>query len=174
MADRNTKVVLMRFMKIFRSITFFSGVFFWFMSQSLTPHSASAEERAPASDTRVGLYFNYYLPSYTNTPLGIRRNCDCELGYQTGVLLQDRMFWRTWLNLHLYVLGAKPNLSHIPEQYGLRVEGQIRFRRVTLLVGHHAEWNIYQSSDFPIRSKDGNYISTGGLRETYAGVTWWF
>ncbi|GEM_PF-6519915 len=134
---------------------------------------AAAEENAQPSDLRVGLYFNYYLPNYTNTPLLIRRDCTCQLGYQSGVVIQDRMFWRFWFNLHGYVLGSSPRPSKTPEQYGMRLEGQIRFNRFTIFLGYHGEWDIYRSSNFPTTSMKGNYISTGGLRETYIGITWW-
>lgn len=142
-----------------------------FILTHLIDHAA-AEERSPPSDARVGIYFNYYLPSYTNTPLFIRRQCGCQLGYQTGVVVQSQMFWRLWFNFHGYVLGASPSIAQSPEQFGSRFEIHTRFDRFVFLIGHHNEWDIYRSSNFPTHSREGNYVSTGGLRETYIGITW--
>lgn len=155
-----------------KSAIYFCSIFS-IIAQLFLINPALAEEVTPQSDVRVGLYFNYYLPSYTNTPLWIRRQCTCQLGYQSGVTIQDRLFWRTWFNFHGYVMGESPSLAQSPEQYGTRFEIHIRFDRFTFLIGHHNEWDIYHSSDFPIDSKKGNYVSTGGLRETYIGLTWW-
>lgn len=163
-ALKHSKRVLSPYIFSLAILSFLSGRGFL-----LSP--AYAGEPGVPSDMRVALYLNYYFPDYTNTPLGIRRNCDCELGYQTGITLRDRLFWKVWFNFHGYVLGG-PGLSGAPEQYGTRFEGHLRFKRVTLLVGHRAEWNIDHPSDMPVNSKEGNYMSTGGLRETYLGLTW--
>ena len=132
-----------------------------------------AQDEASPLDTRIGLYFNYYLDRYTNTPLLIRRDCTCQLGYQTGIGIQKRFFSRAWLNLHPYVLGGTPGAGESHEQFGVRMEGQYRFDRVTLLMGVHNEWNVDRPSNFPTTSRNGNDIGTDGLRETYVGITWW-
>jgi len=148
------------------------AILFVVIAQLFLASPVLAEETPPPHRSRVGLYFNYYLPSYTNTPLFIRRQCGCQLGYQTGVVVQSPMFWRLWFNFHGYVLGASPSIAQSPEQFGARFEFHIRFERFIILFGHHGEWDVYRASDFPTHSREGNYISTGGLRETYIGVTW--
>lgn len=164
--------VLQSFAEVCRRGVVSSYIVFLVFTQLLPTDPAAAEERSPPSDVRVGLYFNYYLPSYTNTPLFIRRECGCQLGYQTGVVVQSPMFWRLWFNFHGYVLGASPSLAQSPEQFGSRFEFHVRFERFIFLFGHHGEWDVYRYSAFPTHSREGNYISTGGLRETYVGVTW--
>lgn len=167
---------LARMLQDFAEICHRKVILFYVIShlftQLLIVDQVAAEERTPPSDVRVGVYFNYYLPSYTNTPLFIRRECGCQLGYQTGVVIQSPMFWRLWFNFHGYVLGASPSLAQSPEQFGSRFEFHVRFERFIFLFGHHGEWDVYRSSNFPTHSREGNYISTGGLRETYIGITW--
>lgn len=133
---------------------------------------AAAQDEAP-SDTRVALYYNYYLPRYTNTPLLIRRDCTCQLAYQTGIGVQKRLFLDGWLNFHTYVMGGTPGAGESHEQFGVRMEGQYRLERVAFLIGIHNEWNVDRPSNFPTTSRNGNDVGTTGLLETYIGITWW-
>lgn len=148
-------------------------ILFTIILPTLMVDQAIAQDEASPLDTRVGLYFNYYFERYTNTPLLIRRDCTCQLGYQTGIGIQKRFFSKMWLNLHPYVLGGTPGAGESHEQFGVRMEGQYRLDRVTFLIGVHNEWNVDRPSNFPTTSRNGNDVGTDGLRETYVGITWW-
>ncbi|TAK08501.1 MAG: hypothetical protein EPO39_04310 [Candidatus Manganitrophaceae bacterium] len=151
-----------------------SRFYFWSVVIALlfTFDPAAAQDDTPL-DTRVGLYYNYYFPRYTNTPLLIRRDCTCQLAYQTGVGIQKRLFLDAWLDLHTYVMGGTPGAGESHEQFGVRMEGQYRLERVAFLIGIHNEWNVDRPSNFPTTSRNGNDLGTDGLRETYIGITWW-
>ncbi|MBI3804143.1 MAG: hypothetical protein HY282_10325 [Nitrospirae bacterium] len=134
---------------------------------------ATAEDSSSLADAQVRLYFNYYWSRYTNTPLLIRRDCVCQVGYQSGIGILAPLPMRFWLNFHTYVIGGTPGLGESNEQFGVRLEGQYHFERVTLLIGLHNEWNVDRPSNFPTTSENGQDVHTTGLRETYVGATWW-
>lgn len=134
---------------------------------------AGAAEEGAQRETQVRLYFNNYLPRYTNTPLLIRRDCNCQLGYQQGIGVDTRFFNRFSFHLHGYALGGTPGMGESNEQFGARFEGQYHFNRFSFLVGHHGEWNVDRPSNFPNPSGEESEADTASLRETYIGVTWW-
>jgi|GEM_PF-3799790 len=157
-----------------RIVSNVSKFFLWISTISLVlqVNTAVAQQSTSPSDTRIGLYYNYYLPRYTNTPLLIHRDCTCQLGYQSGLGIQKRLIGDAWLSLHTYVLGGTPGVGESNEEFGVRLEGQYRLSHITFLVGLHDEWNVDRPSNFPPPGK-GADTGSEGLRETYVGFTWW-